>query len=291
MFGLEGIQSTIQSVWAIISSFVILISGVINGGVITSSPNAELVRAEQFTLDEALLMSQGITTDGEYFYTAGSIAALELVGMAKWTADGFEKVIYTHNAIPKEIKEKYGSDHIGGISYYDGKIYAATEDETDTYNLILIYDAETLEFTGEYYDLGTEYLDDGIPYCAVDGENGYLYTSQFHETDCILAYNLDDMTFSHKIMLSEPVTRIQGAEYYEGLLYMSYDVKGSATEMVQTVDVKTGEVKTLFERTVSGRDHEAEGLTVYPMADGSFIHVADYDKLISVTIRHYSLEK
>ena len=286
-----SISQTIQSVWAVFSSLVLLISGLINGGNINSSPNAELVRSEQFTLDEALLMSQGITTDGEYFYTAGSIAALDLVGMAKWTADGFEKVISTHDAIPKEIKEKYSSDHIGGISYYNGKIYAATEDETDTYNLIVIYDAKTLEFTGEYYDLGTEFLDDGIPYCAVDGENGYLYTSQFHETDCILAYNLDDMSFSHKIMLSEPITRIQGAEYYDGLLYMSYDVKDSATEKVQTVDVKTGQVETLFERTVSGRDHEAEGLTVYPMTDGSFIHIADYDKLISVTIRHYSLEK
>ena len=62
--------------------------------------------------------------------------ARDLVGMAKWTADGFEKVLYTHDAIPEEIKEKYNSDHIGGISYYNGKIYAATEDETDTYNLI-----------------------------------------------------------------------------------------------------------------------------------------------------------
>ncbi len=291
MFVSKSVFLTIRTVWAVFSSLILLLSGFINGGDISSSPNAELVRSEQFTLDEALLMSQGITTDGEYFYTSGSIAALDLVGMAKWTADGFEKVIYTHNAIPKEIKDKYNSDHIGGISYYNGKIYAATEDETDTYNLILIYDAETLEFTGEYYDLGTEYLDDGIPYCAVDGENGYLYTSQFHETDCILAYNLDDMTFSHKIMLSEPIDRIQGAEYYDGLLYMSYDVKGSATEKVQTVDVKTGKVETLFERTVSGRDHEAEGLTVCPMEDGSFIHIADYDKLISVTIRHYSVIK
>ncbi len=291
MFVSADIQSIFQSIWAIFSSLILLISGFINGGDVHFSPKAELVRSEQFTLDEALLMSQGITMDGEYFYTAGSIAALDLVGMAKWTADGFEKVVYTHDAIPKEIKEKYNSDHIGGISYYNGKIYAATEDESDTYNLILIYDAETLEFTGEYYDLGTEYLDDGIPYCAVDGENGYLYTSQFHETDCILAYNLDDMTFSHKIMLSEPIDRIQGAEYYNGLLYMSYDVSGSATEKVQTVDVKTGKVETLFERTVSGRDHEAEDLTVYPMADGSFIHIADYDKLVSVTIRHYSLIK
>ena len=287
----QCIQSTIRSVWAIVSSVVILFSGVINSGDISCSPNAELISTDQFTLDESFLTSQGITTDGEYYYTAGSIAALDIVGMAKWTVDDFEKVIYTHNAIPKEIKEKYNSDHIGGISYYDGKIYAATEDATDTYNLILIYDAETLEFTGEYYDLGTEYLDDGIPYCAVDGENGYLYTSQFHETDCILAYNLDDMTFSHKIMLSEPIDRIQGAEYYDGLLYMSYDVEGSATEKVQTIDVKTGKVETLFERTVSGRDHEAEGLTVYPMEDGSFIHVADYDKIVSISIRHYSLVK
>lgn len=291
MFIVKIIRSILYPGWALFSAFIILISGWINGGDITCSPEAELIKTDKFTLDEALLMSQGITTDGEYYYTAGSIAALDLVGIAKWTVDGFEKVTYNHFAIPKDIKAKYNSDHIGGISYYDGKIYAATEDESDTYNLILIYDAETLEYTGEYYDLGTEYLDDGIPYCAVDGENGYLYTSPFHGTDYILAYNLDDMSFSHKIMLSEPVDRIQGAEYYDGLLYMSYDVKNSATEIIQTVDVKTGEVKNLFERTVSGRDHEAEGVTVYPMADGSFIHVADYDKLISVNIRHYSLVK
>ncbi len=291
MFIVKILKSILYPGWALFSAFIILISGWINGGDITCSPNAELIRTDKFTLDEALLMSQGITTDGEYYYTAGSIAAIDLVGMAKWTVDEFDKVIYTHSAIPKEIKQKYGSDHIGGISYYDGKIYAATEDESDTYNLILIYDAETLEYTGEYYDLGTEYLDDGIPYCAVDGERGYLYTSPFHETDYILAYNLDDMTFSHKIMLSEPVDRIQGAEVYNGTLYLSYDVSDSATEKVQTVDVETGKVETLFERTVSGRDHEAEGITVYPMADGSLIHVADYDKLVSVNIRHYSVEQ
>lgn len=290
MFIVKIIRSILYPGWALFSAFIILLSGLINGGDITCSPNAELIRTDKFTLDEALLMSQGITTDGEYYYTAGSIAALDLVGMGKWTVDGFEKVLYDHSAVPKELKEKYGSDHIGGISYYDGKIYAALEDESDTYNLIAIYNAEDLSYTGVYYDLGTEYLDDGIPYCAVDAENGYLYTSPFHETDCILAYNLKDMTFSHKIMLSEPVDRIQGAEYYNGLLYMSYDVKGSATEQVQTVDVKTGEVKMLFERTVSGRDHEAEGLTVYPMKDGSLIHIADYDKLISVNIRHYSVK-
>lgn len=290
MFIVKIFKSIMFPCWYLFSAFIILLSGLINGGDITCSPNAELIRTDKFTLDNALLMSQGITTDGEYYYTAGSISAIDLVGMGKWTVDGFEKVLYDHTAVPKELKEKYGSDHIGGISYYDGKIYAALEDESDTYNLIAIYNAEDLSYTGVYYDLGTEYLDDGIPYCAVDAENGYLYTSPFHETDYILAYNLNDMTFSHKIMLSEPVDRIQGAEYYNGLLYLSYDVSDSATEQVQTVNVKTGEVKLLFERTVSGRDHEAEGITVYPMADGSLIHIADYDKLVSVNIRHYAVK-
>lgn len=105
MFVSQTIRLAVRTVWSIVGSVVILLSGVINGGDVSCSPNAELIKTEQFTLDESLLMSQGITTDGEYFYTAGSIAALDLVGMAKWTVDDFEKVIYTHTAIPKEIKK------------------------------------------------------------------------------------------------------------------------------------------------------------------------------------------
>lgn len=287
MFILKALKAVLYPVWALFCAFIILISGLINGGDTVCSPNAELIRTDKFTLDEALLMSQGITTDGEYYYTSGSIAALALCGMAKWTRD-FDKVVYTHTAIPQELKDKYGSDHIGGISYYNGKIYAAVEDGTDTYNLIVIYDAETLEYTGVYYDLGTEHLKKGIPYCAVDGD--YLYTSQFKESDCILAYNLDDMTFSHKIKLSEPIYRIQGGEVYKGKIYLSYDVGGSSTEQVITVDIETGKVEKLFERTVSRRDHEAEDLTVYPFEDGSLVHISDYDKLVSVNIRHYSVD-
>ena len=35
--------------------------------------------------------------------------------------------------------------------------------------------------------------------------------------------------------------------------------------------------------------NEAEGVTVYPMADGTFIHVLDYDKTVGVYLRHYKL--
>ncbi len=290
MFLWKIIKSVLYPGWYVFCALIMLISGVLNGNSVTCSSNAELLRTDKFTLDQALLMSQGITTDGEYYYTAGSIAAVALTGMAKWTVDDFERVDYTFSALPKELKDKYGSDHIGGISYYDGKIYAAVEDGEDANPLIVIYDAETLDYTGVYYEITTKYLTTGIPYCAVDAENGYLYTSEFRDIDSILAFNLDDMTFSHEIKLSEQITRIQGAEVYDGKLYMSYDVAGSATEQVLTADVKTGKVEKLFERTVSKRDHEAEGLTVYPMQDGSLIHISDYDKLVSVNIRHYKVK-
>ncbi|MBQ3499368.1 MAG: hypothetical protein IJA87_09625 [Clostridia bacterium] len=70
MFIWKIIKSVLYPGWALFSAFIIMLSGVINGGEITCSPNAELVKTDTFTLDQALLMSQGITTDGEYFYTA-----------------------------------------------------------------------------------------------------------------------------------------------------------------------------------------------------------------------------
>ena len=50
----------------------------------------------------------------------------------------------------------------------------------------VLYDCKTLKYTGIYYDMSSEYLTDGIPWCAIDRENGYLYTSQFHNVGEIL---------------------------------------------------------------------------------------------------------
>ena len=134
-------------------------------------------------------------------------------------------------------------------------------------------------------------LPDGIPWCAVDAENGYLYCSPFHDVEHILAFDLETMEFSHFITLSRMVTRIQGGEVYDGVLYLSYDAENSNTDYILTVDVATGEVETLCSRTVpSMAGNEAEGLTVFPMDDGSLIHVLDYDKTVGVYVRHYSVD-
>lgn len=128
-------------------------------------------------------MGQGITTDGEYYYTSASITALNLQALAKFTFNDMELVDSHINPLPKECRDR-GNDHIGGISYYNGKIYASVED-SDGYNhaCIVVFDADTLEATGEVYDLNPEEYDDGVPWCAVDSETGYLYASKWTDAE------------------------------------------------------------------------------------------------------------
>lgn len=276
-------------IMSILMSVCMLLTGFLDQGTPKHSMNVELVREEQLVFTDAMYAGQGVTTDGEYFYTSGSLTALGIAGLAKWDADTMECVLKNDDAIPADYKEFYGTDHIGGISYYDGKIYAAVENKAEDFPLIITYDCETLEIV-DIYIIDPENLPDGIPWCAVDAENGYVYCSPFHDTEYILAFHLDTMEFSHFINLSKEITRIQGGEVYDGVLYLSYDAQNSNTDQVLTVDVKTGEVEKLCSRTLPAlAGNEAEGLTVYPMDDGTFIHVLDYDKAVGVYLRHYEI--
>lgn len=155
------------------------------------------------------------------------------------------------------------------------------------YNFILLYDCKTLKYTGIYYDMSSEYLTDGSPWCAIDRENGYLYTSQFHNVGEILQYDLETITFLRAIPLEEKLDRIQGGSVYNGMLYLSYDAANSTQEQIIAVDPNTGSVRVEFTRYCPNYDNEAGDVCVYPMEDGSLFHVVDYDKLINANVSHY----
>ena len=278
-----------EKFWAVLVAICSVFTGIMDFGPVTSTPEVELVREDKLVGDKAMVAGQGITTDGEYYYTSGSLTALGIAGIAKWDAESMELILSNYNAIPNEYKNNYGSDHIGGISFYNGKIYAAVENEAEDYPLVITYSPETLDII-DIFVIPNDNLPDGIPWCAVDGEYGYLYCSQFNEVDEILAFDLDTMEYSHSIPLSERVYRIQGGEVYDGILYLSYDVADSNDDQNLSVDVSSGEVSVVCTRSLpSLAGNEAEGLTLYPMEDGSLIHVLDYDKTVGVYVRHYKL--
>ena len=256
--------------------------------------NVKITGEDSLVGISALYAGQGITTDGEYYYTSGSAfnqkSGIGVQFLAKWTADGFKKVKMNLAPIPIGNKKQYGSGHIGGISYYDGIIYAPVEGTDYSINFVYLYSAKDLSLI-TMYDVSCDELDDGIPWIAVDGENGYAYCSRWGTTDKLLRFNLADMSPAGELKLSEEISRIQGGEIYDGKLYLSKDVSNSTEEKVLCVDLGTGEISQVFAPLMTGYDNEAEDMTVYPFADGSFFHILNYDKLLGLNIMHYSAEE
>ena len=196
------------------------------------------------------------------------------------------------NPLP-EVCAARGNNHIGGISCYHGKIYASVEGGDVCRACVAVFDCETLEPTGEVYDLPNDAFDDGVPWLAVDGETGLLYASKWDHAKTLFVYDVNDgMRPVREIALTGlgELHRIQGGEFYEGQLYLSNDCKDTGgVKRILTVDLENGAVSVLAERDVGTDNCEAEGMTAYPAADGSFLHVLDYNKAVGVFWRHYAL--
>lgn len=240
----------------------------------------------------ALYAGQGISADEDYYYTSGSLfvqkTGFGFQFLAKWTADGFEKVTVNYAPIPSVNKKTYGCGHIGGISVYDGKLYAAVEGTDYSINFIYVYDTDDLSLI-KVYNVSCDLLDDGIPWVAVDGENGYVYCSRWGETDKLLRFNLSDMSLDGTVTLSQNISRIQGGEFYNGKLYLSRDNPHSTDETVFCIDVNNGDVSEFFTFSMTSSDNESEDLTIYPREDGSLFHILNYDKLIGLNVTDFSI--
>lgn len=277
-----------QNIISFFTTLSLIFTYIFGLGTVSVSDGYELVKNQKLSPFVSMFSAQGICCDGEYFYCSGAMTAINFTGLAKYDLD-MNCIMHKSGRVPDEFREKYGSDHIGGIDCANGFIYAPVEGDKYEYNFILLYDCETLEFTGTYFNMTNDHLSDGIPWCAVDRENGYLYTSTFNPVDEILQYDLETMEFIQAIPLSEQIHRIQGGSVYEGELYLSYDCKDpGTTETIYRVNPENGEVATELVREVPNYDNEAEDVCVYPLPDGSFIHIVDYDKLICANVMHFA---
>lgn len=251
-----------------------------------STDEASITFERCYSVVGAYVTGQGLDSEDGFYYTSGAISSAKIGSLAKIDMESGEIVMQSLFALPDEFRDM-GYDHIGDIAVQDGIIYAPVEDKAEEQPLILLYDAETLEYTGTYYELDGKLLTDGVPWCAVD-EN-YLYASLFNHPECIVAFNLDDMTFSHTIELTVPIHRVQAGDCLDGKLYLNCDPK-DGRKTVYEVDTQTGDTRLLFDRNTSGSDTETEGLCVTRAEDGTLtFHIADYNKLLSVFIRTYAL--
>lgn len=246
-------------------------------------------RHPEVSKDNVLLIgaaerSQGITTDGKYYYFSSKW------GLTKSELDGKTRVKSNPLAIPKKLKDEYGLAHIGGISYSkaDNCIYAGLEDsKVWEYPVVAVYDADTLKFTGRYYILDKALHTRGLPWVAVDNDRGLLITlDHSKKANELIFYDIaDNMKYVGSVKLSETVRSIQGAEMYGGMLYVATN---DDTQAVYKIDPKSGEVSKYFDRNLT-KGSEGEGITVLETADGAVFHAIDMGPLfINAFIRHYA---
>lgn len=246
-------------------------------------------RHPEVSKDNVLLIgaaerSQGITTDGKYYYFSSKW------GLTKSELDGKTRVKSNPLAIPKKLKDEYGLAHIGGISYSkaDNCIYAGLEDsKVWEYPVVAVYDADTLKFTGRYYILDKALHTRGLPWVAVDNDRGLLITlDHSKKANELIFYDIaDNMKYVGSVKLSETVRSIQGAEMYGGMLYAATN---DNTQAVYKIDPKSGEVSKYFDRNLT-KGSEGEGITVLETADGAVFHAIDMGPLfINAFIRHYA---
>lgn len=277
-------KSIIYKVFAVVFAALLTltngVNGLLNGDIYPYDSNSKVVGLE------SLERAQGVTTDGEYWYFSGKTSLVKI---------GFDnQTVYAYNykALDGELSENYNSKHIGGISYYNGYIYASLEDSKQwQHPVIALYDAETLEYTGICHEVSSKILTRGIPWVAVDAENGFIYASHSKTVEEIHCFDLDTFEYVKSFAVSDPMDAIQGGEVYNGKLYVGTN---DSTRAVYTIDVKSGKVEKLFDRImyqpklIDNFGGEGEDLTVYPMEDGTLIHALDIGALfIDSNLRHY----
>ena len=229
----------------------------------------------------AYFRSQGMATDGETLYFSSKTTVI------RTEADAKTLINANYFAIPDELKE-LGIAHIGGMSFYNGKIYAGLEDsKVWDYPIVGVFGAETLELV-EYYVLDAEVITRGLPWVAVNPENGYLYCMDHSKKPTkILVYDTaDKMAFVEEISLSEVVPSIQGAEFYNGILYAATN---DETQAIYKIDVTNGKVEKYLDRNLTSGS-EGEGMTVMIKNGKPVIVAMDMGPLfINAFVREYTL--
>ena len=233
--------------------------------------------------DRAWDASQGITTDGESFYFSSKYVLIK--------TEGDYKTVLARNAdaIPPEL-QALGVSHIGGISYYDGRLYCAAEDsKVFERPYVLVFDAATLQYTGEAYAMDPARHTKGLPWVAVDSETGVLYCAARDYATELMRYDLKNKRYLDSLPLvnDDPafnLHKIQGGDVCRGVLYTCANDDGQS---VGRVDLADGRAAICFKRNLFPGS-EGEGLTVSLTEKGVTLHCLDMSPIfLSAYVRSY----
>ncbi len=236
-----------------------------------------------FPIQVALFRSQGVASDGHslWFSWLNGISRTDLAGDEIFASS-------YHDAIPTFLQGT-SHNHIGDIDVHDGILYAPIEDGPRYLSpWIVLYRADTLEWTGRSYELPHAYLTEGVPWVAIDGPRGVAYTAEWNDTSRLNVHRLTDFQLLDTVELDKKVPRIQGAKVFRGSLYIARD--NGSEQSIEAIDPETGHVTHLFDRNL-GDDYEAEGIAFVRQPTGTVMLTTDIyqGNPMSVQMRSYRI--
>ncbi len=229
--------------------------------------------------------SQGVATDGVYWYFSARQKLIK-------TTYNFEFLITKENPLQCPIPQfllDQDYDHIGDIAYFEGNIYAPIEDVAYVKPIIGIYDADDLEFTGEFIQVPQSHF----PWIAVDPRTGYFYSSEFSGVNKLFVYDPEqNFAIIDMVYLDRTLGRVQGGAFHGDLLYLACDIG----DYVYEVEVASGTVTPVI-MVLPGP--EMEGIEAYELDSGVLHFVAEtggptnifyhYDKALAHDVRIRSI--
>ena len=204
--------------------------------------------------------SQGVATDGVFWYfsSRGGLYKTDAYFNMLIEKDG------TQNPIPGFLWDQ-GYNHIGDIAYFVGKLYAPIEDVSYVKPIIGIYDADSLNFTGEFVQVPQSHF----PWIAVDPRTGYFYSSEFSGVNKLFVYDPEqNFSLIDEIPLNLTLSRVQGGAFLGDFLYLACD----NGDYVYEVEVASGAVTPVI---IVPLGPEMEGIEAYELDSGVLHFVAE----------------
>ncbi|MBQ2848289.1 MAG: hypothetical protein IJE74_08555 [Clostridia bacterium] len=277
---MTAFQLLINKILSVVFAVILIPFSVLTHGI-------DLISADERTDSEktnvigigAYFRSQGMASDGETLYFSSKTTLIRTEDDAKTLINA------NYFAIPDELKE-LGIAHIGGLSCYNGFIYAGLEDsKVWDYPIVGVFDSETLELV-DYYILDAELITRGLPWVCVNPENGLLYCTDHSKNPTkLLVYDTkDEMSFVKEVSLEESPYAIQGAEFYGGTIYAATN---DDTQAIYKINPDSGKVEKLLDRNLTAGS-EGEGMTFIVKNGAPVLIAMDMGPLfINAFVREY----
>lgn len=219
---------------------------------------------------------QGVASlpDGGWIFSGTTVLAR--------TDDALTQAVADTTAVPDEF-EPDGYNHIGDVDVEGGVLYVPLEqpDYQTREQRMACYDPVTLE-----YQASQPVEQRHNSFISVDGDRAY--SMEGFSGDVLLVYEVGDgCTFTpiEPIQMSATVQRVQGADYFEGALWLATD---DAERGLYRVDLETGQVAPIGNMGNVADEGEGEGIDATDLPSG-LLHVVNIVDTLDVRFEHFEV--